>query len=148
MQRVNTIPAGRGVEHRSYRPEEIKTILDFHQSAETYRCIVGPVGSGKSSAAAWEICYYLPHYLKDEFGIKHTLWLVLRNTYDQLIDSTMKTLWYWFGWGTHQRQRKRYFLKLTDDYSDCTVEIWYRSCDNPKEVEKFGGYELTGYWID
>jgi hypothetical protein len=128
----------------AYTP--LPTMLEFHKHPGRIRCIVGPVGSGKTTAAAWELCYYLPMRLKGKYGIKSTRWLILRNTYPELIDTTQKTVFQWFPWGDYKVQRKDYILKYPDH--GVTVEILFRSCDNPKDVRHFKSLELTGYWID
>jgi len=124
----------------------IPTIKDFHQSGAQIRCIVGPVGSGKTTGATWEICYYLPHFLFQTHRIKKTRWLVLRNTYSELRDTTLKTIFEWFPWGEFRSQAMEYTLYYPDQ--DITVELLFRSCDRPDDVKKFKSLELTGYWID
>lgn len=127
----------------TYRP--LPTLKMFHDSTAKIRCIVGPVGSGKTTAAAWEVCYYVPMQMFAKYGIKKTRWLILRNTYPELIDTTQKTVFEWFSWGDYKVQRKDYILKYKNGVE---VEILFRSCDNPKDVRHFKSLELTGYWID
>lgn len=130
------------------RPEyrALPTLKMFHESPADIRCCVGPVGSGKTTAAAWEICYYLPMFLKEKHGLSSTRWAVVRNTYPELRDTTMRTVFDWFDWGNHRVQDNIYLL----DYGNLgvEVEILFRSCDNPKDVAKFKSLEITGYWID
>ncbi len=133
------------------RPADVKeyaalpTLRTFHESGAQIRCIVGPVGSGKTSAATWELCYYLPRFLFEEYGMKDTRWVVVRNTYPELRDTTMRTIFDWFPWGLHRKQENIYLLKYPEGY---TVEVLFRSCDNPDDVKKFKSLEITGYWID
>ena len=54
----------------------------FHDSGASNRCVVGPFGSGKTSAVIMELGYYLPHYIYDVFGVKNTRWTIVRNCYD------------------------------------------------------------------
>lgn len=116
----------------------------FHKSPAQMRCVVGPVGSGKTSMAAWEICIFIPRYLKKKFGIAHTRWVVVRNTYSELHDTTRRTLEEWFEGGTYTAQNRTYWFE-TEGYK---VEILYRSCDRPDDMKKFKSLELTGYWVD
>lgn len=124
----------------------LPTLQLFHESPAQIRCIVGPVGSGKTTAASWEFCYYLPHFLLEEYGIKKTRWLIVRNTYSELIDTTQKTVFEWFDWGDYKVQQKDYTLVYPDNGPE--IEILFRSCDNPKDIKKFKSLEITGYWID
>lgn len=123
----------------------LPTLKQFHEHPGQMRCIVGPVGSGKTTAASWEICYYLPQFLFKQYKIKKTIWLVLRNTYPELLDTTQKTLFKWFPWGDYKVQRKNYYLKYPNGVES---EVMFRSCDNPMDIKHFKSLELTGYWID
>ncbi len=130
----------------NYKPAP--TIERFHASQAIIRSLVGPAGSGKSTAAVWEIVYYLPQYLYSVYGIKNTKWLVLRNTNDQLWTTTIKTLFEWFPpsvFGKFRKQEKTYVITA---FKPLTIEILFRSCDRPDDVDKFRGLEITGYWID
>jgi len=129
---------------KEYNP--LHTCKQFHESPAQIRSIVGPVGSGKTSAAAWDICYYLPYFLYEKYGIKKTRWCVVRNTYDELIDTTQKTLFEWFPFGNYAVKRKIYVLNYPDD--GIKSEIMFRSCDRPQDMKKFKSLEITGYWID
>lgn len=123
----------------------IPTIQRFHESNSQIRCIVGPVGSAKTTGAAWEICYYIPHYMFEKYGIKQTRFVIVRNSYSELIDTTQKTIFEWFPFGVHLKQRQTYILKYPNGIE---VELFFRSCDRPQDVKKFKSFEITGYWID
>lgn len=135
-------------EVKIYEPRDLPTIDAFHHSTAEIRCIVGPVGSGKTTAATWEMMMYITIHMKQKFGIKRTRWVVIRNTYGELIDSTQKTVFEWFGWGKYSKQEKTYRLRLPQPNSDCNIEVLFRSCDRPEDMKKFKSLELTGYWID
>jgi len=128
---------------REYDP--LPTLRSFHEDPAQIRCIVGAVGSGKTTAATWEVCYYLPQFLFDQYQITQTRWVIVRNTYTELIDTTQKTLFEWFGWGRYEAGRKTLTLKYPDGFD---AEILFRSCDRPEDVKKFKSLEITGYWID
>lgn len=129
---------------RSYKP--IPTIKKFHQSGAQVRCIVGPVGSGKTSGATWEVLFYIPMFLLEQYDIRKTRWVVVRNTYSELADTTQKTVFEWFPFGTYFSQARTYQLKYPDKHIE--VELLFRSCDQPRDIKKFKSLELTGYWID
>ena len=124
------------------------TIERFHASEKLIRSLVGPAGSGKSTGMVWEICYFLPQMLYTKYGIKKTRWLILRNTNDQLWTTTMKTLFEWFDptWaGKFHKQEKVFTITA---FKPLEIEILFRSCDRPEDVNKFRSLELTGYGID
>jgi hypothetical protein len=126
--------------------EPIPTLKLFHESPGQIRCVVGPVGSGKTSAATWEVCYLKPELLWRVYGIKKTRWCIVRNTFVELIDTTMVTVFDWFSFGQGSGPNSRnYTLRYPEGFE---VEILFRSCDRPEDVKKFKSLEITGYWID
>jgi len=126
--------------------DPLPTGIDFHNSMDRIRAIVGPVGSGKTSMGAWECCYYMPKFLMEEYGWDRTRWCVTRNTYRELIDTTQATILEWFDWGDYYGKREMYTLEWPNH--GFTVELLFRACDLPKHVRQFKSLELTGYWGD
>ena len=126
--------------------EPLPTLRLFHESDAPIRCLVGPVGSGKTTAAAMELFYYLPLFLKEEYGIKKSRWVILRNSYRELTDTTQKTVFDWFPWGKFYASDQRFELRFPKEGIE--VEALFRSCDRPDDIKKFKSLELTGYWID
>ena len=124
----------------------IPTIKAFHECPAQIRCIVGPVGSGKTTGATWELFHYLPFFLKQRYKIDKTRWVIVRNTYSELIDTTQKTVFEWFDMGVYKKQEKTYTVTYPED--GIQAEYLFRSCDNPVDVKKFKSLEVTGYWID
>ena len=124
----------------------LPTLKLFHESPADIRCLVGPVGSGKTTAASWELCYYLPWELLREHDIKKTRWAIIRNTFPELRDTTQRTVFDWFPWGHHKVQANEYRLQYPDRGPE--IEILFRSCDRPEQIKQFKSLELTGYWID
>ena len=133
------------VKREEYVYDPPETIIEFHKSPARHRAIVGSVGSGKTSAGAWEVCHYLPYYLHKEYGIKETKWVVVRNVYRELVDTTQATVFYWFPWGEYKVQEGRYTLRYPDGI---VVDLLFRACDRPEDVKKFKSLEVTGAWID
>lgn len=131
------------IEVKEYIP--IPTLKLFHESRAQIRCCVGPVGSGKTSAATMEIGYYLPWFLYGTYHIKKTRWLVLRNTYPELRDTTIRTFFDWFEDAEYRKQENIAVVRYDNGIE---AEILFRSCDRPEDVKKFKSLELTGYWID
>ena len=130
---------------RVYEP--LPTLRKFHESGAQIRAIVGPVGSGKTTAATWEGCYYIPDFMKKRYGINETRGVVVRNTYRELQDTTIRTILRNFPWGAggDVKEPTDYFLNYPDGKK---VEVMFRSCDRPEDVKKFKSLEITWYWID
>ena len=136
--------SAKNIDEKKY--DALPTLKRFHESPAQIRCCVGPVGSGKTTAATWEGCYYIPWFLFNTYGIKKTRGVIVRNTYSELIDTTQRTVFDWFDWGEYKTQSKNYILRYPDQ--DIEAEILFRSCDRPQDVKKFKSLELTWYWID
>jgi hypothetical protein len=125
--------------------DAIPTIRQFHKSGAAIRAIVGPVGSGKTTGAAWEVCNLIPWHLFKHFNIKETKFVVVRNTYAELRDTTQTTIFEWFSYGHFLKQEQKYTIKHPEGP---TVTLLFRSCDREQDVKKFKSLEVTGYWID
>ncbi len=130
------------------RYEPLPTIRLFHEDNTVFRCIVGEVGSGKSSAGALEIGIFLPMHFLAEYSIKKTRWVVVRNTYVELRDTTLRTFMEWFpdafkggDWSESKMQ-----LKIRGEGYE--AEILFRSCDRPQDIKKLKSLEITGFLID
>ncbi|MCP3686555.1 MAG: hypothetical protein GY861_28285 [bacterium] len=53
--------------------------------------------SGKTTAAAWDMCYFLPWFCFNEFKLRHTRWVVVRNCFDSQTEIlTEKRGWQFF----------------------------------------------------
>lgn len=125
--------------------DAIPTIRLFHKSGADIRAIVGPVGSGKTTGAAWEICNLIPWHLYTTYNIKECKFVVVRNTYAELRDTTQSTIFEWFPFGHFLKQEQKYTLHHPNGP---TVTLLFRSCDREQDVKKFKSLEITGYWID
>ena len=68
----------------------------FHRSDAQARCIVGAVGTGKTTAALWEIGFNLPRRIYLNYGIAETRFFVVRKTFDSLMDSDFTEAMDWF----------------------------------------------------
>lgn len=128
-----------------YSTENAPTLTRFHDCPAPIRCVVGPVGSAKTSAGAWECIYYISWFLYNHFGIKRTRGVIVRNTYAELIDTTQKTVFEWFPWGQYKTGEKTYLLTFPDGPES---EVLFRSCDRPEDVKKFKSLEITWAWLD
>jgi hypothetical protein len=128
--------------------EPLPTLRLFHNDNSINRCIIGPVGSGKTTAAAMEIGVFLPQHLLAEYGITKTRWVVVRNTYIELRDTTIRTVKEWFPEAFNSNDWSESRMELTIRGEDYEAEILFRSCDRPEHIKKLKSLEITGYWID
>jgi len=127
------------------------TCSKFHADDNFVRLIMGPIGSGKSVASIMELMTKAHGQAPNKSGVRKTRWAIIRNTYRELIDTTMKS---WFDWfpeelGLLKKQDMTWILKGTlDDGTKIEAEFMFRALDKPNDVKKLLSLELTGAFIN
>lgn len=114
------------------------------------RGIRGPIGSAKSSTCVMEvfrrICEQAP---EPRTGKRRSRWAVIRNTYAELRETTIKT---WCDWlpeetfGQIMMHPPPYRQDIR--FNDVEAEILFMALDRPEDVKKLLSLELTGAWIN
>ncbi len=130
------------------------TCRRFQRSNAFVRCIVGPVGSGKSSVCVIEILRRAAQQAPGPDGVRRSRFAIIRNTYSQLRDTTRKTFekWvpHWLGvW--HEQS-----FTWTGEWMDgdgprakmVQCEVLFRALDRPEDTKKLLSLELTGAYIN
>lgn len=115
------------------------------------RACIGPVGSGKSSAAVVEVLHRAMKQEPGPDGVRRTRFAVIRNTYPQLRDTTRKTFEQWMppGIGTWREQEFTYVIETgLKDGTRVHSEVLFRALDRPEDVKKLLSLELTGAYIN
>jgi len=122
----------------------------FHRDESFIRAIIGPIGSGKSVACCWEIfrkaCAQDPH----TDGIRRSRWVVVRNTYRELIDTTINTYNDWFSeLGYWRKMDMKHIVNMPlDDGTTVQYEVLFRALDKPDDIKKLLSLELTGGFLN
>jgi hypothetical protein len=119
----------------------------FARSNTRRRLILGPVGSAKSSVSAVELVRraMAQKVLRD--GKRRTKWVVVRNTYRQLEDTTMQTFFHWFpvgAFGEYREKTATYSMKI----HDAEFDVLFRALDRPDQIGNLLSLEITGGWIN
>ena len=127
--------------------EASKTLAEFHSCNDFMRSIIGPIGSGKSSACSWEIFRRATEQEPGADGIRRTRWAIVRNTYRELADTTLKT---WLDWFPEEHIGKLHKQDMMHQikYGDTEIEVLFRALDRPADVKKLLSLELTGAWVN
>ncbi len=123
------------------------TLSKFHLSDAFYRCIRGPVRSGKSTGCSIEIMRRSTEQKKGPNSIRSTRWAIIRNTYRELEDTTLKTWLMWFPedvFGSFNHRTMTHDMR----FDDIHCEIIFRALDRPDDVKKLLSMELTGAWVN
>jgi hypothetical protein len=81
-------------------------------------------------------------------GIRRSRWAVVRNTYGELRDTTIRTVFQWLPpayYGKYVENKHSYVIKA---FEKCEFEILFIALDRPDDVKKLLSLELTGAWIN
>ena len=120
----------------------------FHRSNSTYRGIMGPRGSGKSTACCMEIMRRAQEQEKSPLdGYRYSKWGVIRNTYRELLDTTVATWLTWFSednFGDFNKHDMTHKI----EFNDVRLEVIFRALDRPGDVKKLLSLELTGVYVN
>ena len=131
-----------------YSYTHVPTIKEFAASNARVRGLMGCFRSGKSSGCVVEIVRRSLAQKPGPDGIRRTRWLVIRNTYGQLSDTTIKTVHMWLPphhFGRHYETDHRYVVK---GFQGTEFEILFRALDKPDHVANLLSLEVTGAWIN
>lgn len=133
----------------NYSFENAPTLFEFYNSYKRIIAVRGPVGSGKSSACVWKL---IKHSLEQEphphDGIRHTRWAIVRNTYPQLKDSTIRKVLEWLPNGVFGNYRVADHDYIITAFPGNVIEFSFRALDTPKHVRNLLSAEFTGAWIN
>lgn len=144
------LPAPSGVVNvKTYSPD--KTPLEFHHCNDFVRIIMGPVGSGKSVANLADIIFRLSAMPKCLDGVRRARWCIVRNTYRELAETTIKSFDSWFGELGVVKSTKAplyRFLSFNDQYGPCELEILPKALDRPDQASAIMSLELTGCYFN
>lgn len=127
------------------------TMSDFHRDENFVRALMGPIGSGKSVACCSEMMMKSLSQLPNREGIRKTRWAVIRNTYRELVDTTIQTFFDWFPEHIGLYLKKDMKFTIMRDLPDGTilqVEFLFRALDKPDDIKKLLSLEITGGWIN
>jgi hypothetical protein len=84
-------------------------------------------------------------------GVRKSRWVIVRNTYRELIDTTMKTFFDWFDIRLGLMMKQDMQWTLTGHMEDGTkieAEFMFRALDKPNDVKKLLSLELTGAFLN
>lgn len=135
----------------SYR--DAPTLKRFSESQKRTRLIVGPFRSGKSSCCTMEIYRKSCEQAPDRRGKRRTRWAVVRNTYPELRDTTIKTFLDWFpppyfgSYRSNPTPEYQIYQKLSDG-TEVESEVLFRALDRPDHVKNLLSLEVTGAWFN
>ena len=132
-----------------YSYDGVPTIREFSKSDKFIRGLMGPFGSGKSSGCVVELIKIADAQKPQLDGKRRARFAVIRNTYPQLKDTTIKTFHDWvpphaFGdWN-----QTDHVYRITKLAPDLEIEVLFRALDRPEHVSNLLSLELTAAWVN
>ena len=133
----------------TYKPSI--SALKFLKLRNFVDAIMGPVGSGKSVSCVIKLLMFAYTQAPDKDNIRRTKWAVIRNTYRELLDTTMATFFTWVDKESGHYSALNMTFVLKQPLPDGTVveaEFLFRALDKPDDAKKLLSLEITGAWIN
>lgn len=130
-----------------------ETCRGFHGDDTSFvKGLMGPIGSGKSSACVFELFYRSVKQEPDSDGVRKTKWGIVRNTRGELISTTVATVLQWMP-SSIFRFVKSSPLRGTLNYGlpDGTraySEWLFFGLDRARDASKLQSIEFTGAWVN
>ena len=122
-------------------------IKDYLPGELFYDWIIGPVGSGKSTANFFKLVYMAQLQAPGPDGIRRSRAVIVRNTSTQLRDTTLNSWFTWFKDGQAGKwfaTDKKFILR----FGDVECEVLFRPLDTPDDVARVLSLEVTFAILD
>jgi hypothetical protein len=127
----------------------------FYKDNSDVACIMGPIGSGKTTASMLRLQRHAFEQNVAPDGVRYSRWGIVRNTYPQLQRNTMES-WFQmfpkFRKGSHQwiSTKKMHvwdFIPPGDKHR-IHAEFIFAALDDQQSVADLMGLEVTGWWYN
>jgi hypothetical protein len=132
---------------RVYTTKDAPTLQRFHNNHDFVRGIMGPFGSGKSTACVMEILTRAMEQVPSPNGKRLSRWAIVRNSYPELRTTTLKTWGDWcppeYGHLTLGSPIKHHIVT-----PDLDLEVLFLALDRAEDQKKLLSLELSGAWLN
>ena len=108
---------------------------------------MGPRGSGKSTGMCWELMRRANEQKPSPDGIRYSRAVIVRNTYPELRDTTLKTWLHLFKediFGKFNHHDMAHRIRV----NDLNFEVMFRALDTPDDIKKLLSLEVTFAWVN
>lgn len=112
-----------------------RSIAGFFTSSAFINLAIGPIGSTKTTAGLMKIAYHASRMAPCKDGIRRSRCVVVRNTREQLRDTTIPDFLQWFPDGVAgvlEKTNYRFILQ----FSDVQCEVLFRGLDDANDVRR------------
>ena len=124
----------------NYQPP--KSLVPFFVSEKFISLVVGPYGSTKTTAGIMKIAYHAQRMAPCTDGIRRSRAVWIRNTREQLRDTSIPDFLSWFPdgvAGTYAKTENTFTLK----FNDVECEVMFRGLDDAKDVRRLLSLQLS-----
>jgi len=123
------------------------SLVPFFTSEKFISLVMGPIGSTKTTASLLKIAYHAARVAPCKDGVRRSRCVVVRNTREQLRDTTIPDFLSWYPDGLAGEFMKTQ-MKFILRFSDVECEVLFRSLDEAKDVRKLLSLQLSFAVID
>lgn len=127
----------------------------FHEARDVdtgfVRAIMGPIGSGKSVTCVLDLLMIAMEQEPDAEGVRRSKFAIIRNTYRELLDTTVATFFTWIQQESGHWSSLNMAFNLEQKLPDGTkmeTEFLFRALDKPDDIKKLLSLEITAAWIN
>lgn len=137
-----------------YSCRDMPTVQAFMNSDAFVRGLMGPFGSGKTSASIMDLATRGVAQKPGPDGVRRSRWAIVRNSYRQLEDTTIRSFLQWFpphqfgDWTPSKHQYVVKNLRADGDQRGAEIEFIFRALDRPDQLGNLLSLDLTGAWIN
>jgi Terminase large subunit, T4likevirus-type, N-terminal len=134
-----------------YKPDG-KVLRAFMLSDAFCRLVIGPFGSGKTTACCFEVFRRCSTQPPNKDGVRQSRWAIIRATFPELKTTTIPSWRTWFSDGMGKFSWTPPFTHnlsfALQDGTRIEAEILFLALDGADGPDKLKGLELTGAWIN
>lgn len=120
-------------------------VSDFYLDNTFNTLIIGPIGSGKTLGCILKLDKLMYEQEPNTDGIRYTRWVIIRNTYKELQDTTIKSFESYYG--SLLKINKGDMTGLYE-HDGVNAEFLFRSLDKPDDMKKLLSLNITGAYLN
>lgn len=130
-----------------------RVLGEYMRSRARVSLIMGPLGSGKTYQSCQKVLTLMTEQAPDQHGIRKTRFYAVRNTYPDLMTTTVKDWMELFGdlgvfkGGGSEPPTHRLDFDLPDG-TRVVSELVFFALDREDSVKKLRGAQVTGFWLN
>jgi hypothetical protein len=123
-----------------------KTVRDFMLSDHSFRALMGPYGSGKTSGAIMELLRQSIMMPRGADGLRQSRMLIVRSTKPQLKDNTLVSVLELLPESIYKWRESEWTMRF--NFNDVRSDWLFRSLDTPEDRQRVLGLQVSWVWID